>query len=214
MIAIVAVLTALLLPAISRVRAQSDQARCIANLKQLHLAVQSYANEHNGKVPAGNSGPANNPGGPLDNWLVVLRPYIEVKQESKTAIDNVLSCPAARREYDADTFTATYGYNAMIISTDSSNNSRSQMRTVNIPKPARTCLIMDGKNAWEGRATSPSAFWMFQVSGNPASRPAPRDFVHSGKANVLFCDGHIELLGNEDIPEGNTSLFWDPQAAE
>ena len=55
-IAIIAILAAILLPALqsARVRAQSTQ--CVSNLKQVALVGQQYVNEHRGLWGSGNSG--------------------------------------------------------------------------------------------------------------------------------------------------------------
>lgn len=53
-IAIIALLAALLLPALSHAKAQAQGIRCLSNLKQLQLAWLMYAHDHNDKlVPNG-----------------------------------------------------------------------------------------------------------------------------------------------------------------
>jgi prepilin-type N-terminal cleavage/methylation domain-containing protein/prepilin-type processing-associated H-X9-DG protein len=51
-LAMVTLLACLCLPALARVRGQSWQAQCAANLKQLNLALQIYSGENNNKLPA------------------------------------------------------------------------------------------------------------------------------------------------------------------
>ncbi|HDP35574.1 MAG TPA: type II secretion system protein, partial [Candidatus Hydrogenedentes bacterium] len=52
-IAIISILASLLLPALSRARAQARSSQCVNNLRQLYLANIMYAAEHNGHyVPA------------------------------------------------------------------------------------------------------------------------------------------------------------------
>jgi len=57
-IAIIAILAAMLLPALSRARERARQAVCINNLKQLGLALHMYANDWYNRFPRG---PASDP---------------------------------------------------------------------------------------------------------------------------------------------------------
>jgi prepilin-type N-terminal cleavage/methylation domain-containing protein len=50
-IGIIALLISILLPALSRAREQANRIKCASNLRQIAIAVISYANEHHGKFP-------------------------------------------------------------------------------------------------------------------------------------------------------------------
>ncbi|MFM8763518.1 MAG: type II secretion system protein, partial [Spartobacteria bacterium] len=52
-IAIVAVLAALLFPAMSAALDRAKDTKCISNLRQIGTAVQLYANENNGNIVPG-----------------------------------------------------------------------------------------------------------------------------------------------------------------
>ncbi|MHC4629357.1 MAG: prepilin-type N-terminal cleavage/methylation domain-containing protein, partial [Planctomycetota bacterium] len=55
-IAIIAILLAILLPALHRVREQGRRVVCMSNLKQLSLAWIMYADENGGKLVNGAAG--------------------------------------------------------------------------------------------------------------------------------------------------------------
>jgi len=70
-IAIIAILMAILLPALNRVREQGKRVVCLSNLKQLTLAWIMYADENDGKLVnldslirprVGETTPMNSPG--------------------------------------------------------------------------------------------------------------------------------------------------------
>ncbi|MBC8107959.1 MAG: DUF1559 domain-containing protein [Anaerolineae bacterium] len=52
-IGIIAVLVGILLPALSRARERGNQVKCMANLKQIGLAMQIYTNDNKGMMPYG-----------------------------------------------------------------------------------------------------------------------------------------------------------------
>jgi prepilin-type N-terminal cleavage/methylation domain-containing protein len=73
-IAIIAILAAMLLPALSKAKAKAQGIMCMNNHKQLALAWRLYAEDHEERIPGAT--PWNAPGGAqpgwiLDNWLTL-----------------------------------------------------------------------------------------------------------------------------------------------
>ncbi|HVM61736.1 MAG TPA: DUF1559 domain-containing protein [Verrucomicrobiae bacterium] len=54
---IIAILSAMLLPALMQPREKARRANCLSNLKQLGLAISMYAQENGGRCPADSSSP-------------------------------------------------------------------------------------------------------------------------------------------------------------
>ena len=50
-IAIIAILAAMLLPALNKAKSAAQKSACMANLKQLGLACHTYAGDYNGHIP-------------------------------------------------------------------------------------------------------------------------------------------------------------------
>jgi len=65
-IAIIAILAALLLPALSRAKASGRRLHCANNLRQLRLALGLYAIDYNGRMPPRNA---------ADRWPAQLLPH-------------------------------------------------------------------------------------------------------------------------------------------
>jgi type II secretory pathway pseudopilin PulG len=78
-IAIIGILAALLLPALSGAKGKARQTQCANNLRQLHLALQMYADDHDGRIPPRNSGAGV-------NWIHLFQPGFVNRQ--------LLRCPA------------------------------------------------------------------------------------------------------------------------
>ena len=79
-IAIIGVLAALLLPAISSSREAARRVQCANNLKQISMAVLNYQEVH-GHFPAGSTSAGTDIGGPyLSTWTVDILPFLEQQQ--------------------------------------------------------------------------------------------------------------------------------------
>src|ERR1051326_2045943 len=76
-IAIIAILVGLMLPAIQRVRETMNRAACSSNLRQIGIASHGYHDNHDG-LPPGYTATAAYPGtSPGWGWGAYLLPYIE-----------------------------------------------------------------------------------------------------------------------------------------
>src|SRR5512140_390261 len=68
-IAIIAILAALLLPALSKAKAKAQGIACLNNLKQLQLAWYMYADDHNGSLVYNNDNAPGEPVGWVMGWM-------------------------------------------------------------------------------------------------------------------------------------------------
>jgi prepilin-type N-terminal cleavage/methylation domain-containing protein/prepilin-type processing-associated H-X9-DG protein len=71
-IAIIALLLAILMPALQRVKKQAQAATCLSNLRQIGLAAALYAGDYDLFIPRGSTG--NNP-----IWFMQFLPYVGQK---------------------------------------------------------------------------------------------------------------------------------------
>ncbi len=180
-IAIIATLSALLIPSIARTREYANMAKCISNQRQLFHGFESYAGDHDGSMPTSmNSSWPNQVAG----YLGITIPNGQTPG-SPPCNQDVFLCPSVTR--DAKPWRS-YALNSRAGDKTGSTDDRS----VRIAQPSKTALLSDAKN------TS----WLMTVS-NISTR-------HSNNtANVLFFDGHVETLTAAQIAQKISWVFID-----
>jgi prepilin-type N-terminal cleavage/methylation domain-containing protein/prepilin-type processing-associated H-X9-DG protein len=110
-IAIIAILAAMLLPALNRARETAKSVHCISNLKQVSLAMFSYADDYAGYIPRAYGGGANKLG--YYAWNALVYNYINsaiLPLKSATVDKAKMFCPTAIR--DGRFMFTTYAINA------------------------------------------------------------------------------------------------------
>jgi prepilin-type N-terminal cleavage/methylation domain-containing protein len=85
-IAIIAILAALLLPALGAARAKAKRTACLNNLKQINLGVHLYAGENNDTLP--NAGTAT-----FVTYREIVKSYLGLSGASSPQ-DKIFACPA------------------------------------------------------------------------------------------------------------------------
>jgi prepilin-type N-terminal cleavage/methylation domain-containing protein/prepilin-type processing-associated H-X9-DG protein len=221
-IAVIAVLVSLLLPALSRAKSAAWSTRCKANLRQLGIALTLYVDDHKA-YPSIWLG-TNTASVTHTRWLIDLARQINVTTLNR----DLLWCPATkarRQQFFGGTYEEAdrgYAYNAYGYQNGS-------------PAPAERFLGLGGvlpevKSA--GRTTSESEVLapsdMIAIGDNFHSAPNNKVMAggplllraenmgagmtaqelrawtrmaerHEGRANMIFCDGHVEAPKNSAI---------------
>lgn len=108
-VGIIALLIAILVPALGAARECSRNAVCLTNLRQSYAACRSYADDNRGYGPA-----IGEPYAALPNWGLVVQRYAGEDGRDPNELfksRSVLVCPSARQRYAAP-MTRTYAMNA------------------------------------------------------------------------------------------------------
>jgi len=100
-IAIIAILAAMLLPALSKAKAKAHQATCLSNLKQVGVGLSLFIDDNNGYFPYvsvdGNVVDPSLPPSPKMIWTKQLGPYLPQRGTNVTSQESqVFVCPATR----------------------------------------------------------------------------------------------------------------------
>jgi prepilin-type N-terminal cleavage/methylation domain-containing protein/prepilin-type processing-associated H-X9-DG protein len=170
-IAIIAILAALLLPALSRAHENARQTKCASNLRQIALGVFLYADEHEDTFPAqpGDGLPVRAAGGDGRNYYDLLMPTL--------ANPRVWDCPSATLTGLGAVGYMSYHMNGRIITTNG-------LKTGAVAFPSLTLLMNDAgeKRRWDRAFLRPD-----QTGGYSYDLPISN---HNGGGNVAFIDGH------------------------
>jgi prepilin-type N-terminal cleavage/methylation domain-containing protein/prepilin-type processing-associated H-X9-DG protein len=179
--AIVAILAALLLPAIEGARSRSKSVKCMSQLQQIGIAFHSFANDHEDKFPAqvsvtnGGALEFAIAGHALQDFHFVYRIYQAL---SNDLLDpKVLICPSDRdpRRSMAPTFATLTNLNISYFAGLKPTSA-----------DADSWLAGDSWGDLAGSRISAS-------NGESMSQRA-WSHRHNWRCNILFADGHIESL--------------------
>ena len=228
-ISIVGLLAAMLMPALRKARESARTAKCAGNLRQLGLAMQMYLDEQGryfsyyDTVPGGRvwyfgQEQPFNPGGMpgtrnLDLTKAKLYPYFQTLHGIEICPSYDYRSPKWRQKFK--TVSYGYGYNYQGLQGKSLGD---------IARPSQIVCFADAAqiNTFQAPASASNPMMEEFYYVSPTERTT--HFRHLGRANVLFCDGHVDSLplapGTLDsrMPDANvgrlnantsdTSLFW------
>lgn len=216
-VAILGVLAALLLPALTRAKGKAHATACRNNQRQLGLAFLLYCGEHEDTFPTGAA--ASAVGAQPEDWIwwqmqaapsgqtsmrdaqgSALAPYLSGYRSS------YFRCPAdqdalAREQawiqnMNHELYTYSYSLNAhseqgmaSFISKDRSRQVFNKLSAVT--NPSQKIMLAEEKGS---ASDGPGSAFIDDGRWQPLGYPLT--MRHAGKANVTFADGHVETAGH------------------
>ena len=217
-IAIIAVLMAILMPALQRVKKQARAVACMSNLKQWGLFFSMYTEEYNGEFQRG-----------LDqghHWIIVLRPYLGDVNET-----DLFYCPSATRHADDvglwghDTAWwfdsnygrdhGSYGINGW-VETNARQGEHKHWKTKNVRGAGYIPLFL-GANRLDGWPEAWDEPPTFDGEFNTGVGDNMRRFCmnrHTGFLNCLYLDFSVRKTGLKELWHLRWHREWDKDIAE
>lgn len=189
-IAIIAILAALLLPALSRAKQRANATRCLNNLRQLGLATWMYSNDYNDRMPA-----SVHMTGSI-SWVASLVPYLSYKTSptSLGGATNIYLCP---NEKVGSTRSYSYAVNDFLINLVTvPGNPTPLSRRSEVPSPTDTVWMTESSELLLNEDHFHFAGRAVDGAGYTPDIFATQVMVqrHLGAANYLFLAGHVEAL--------------------
>ena len=230
-IAIIAILAAMLMPALSKARESAKASDCMSRQKQVSLVANMYGDDSRGNIVMAYFRNGNNLGFPFPGqvaaWgdIFVIGKYIPYG-------DKMLACPSVPGDVVETTgnLRHLFTYGCFVANKQSASIlSIENQRVVLLPPPDISNPTYRGINA--KKVLNPSEFAHFVDTYNPATRQQRYDapvastygahFRHQDRFNIAFLDGHVgktspyELLqmvrrNTEDYYQGRDAVNFIP----
>ena len=195
-VAIIAILAAMLLPALNKAKMAASKAHCINNLKQLGAVMESYAGDNQDWYPTYYTATG---GG---EWYKVLCDnkytsctYLQARGNvvvgglgggAREGRKHIFWCPDDKQDPQVGFVTPqgiSYGINSIITNPAYRYLRRTQIALKAGWSMSQNSLLMD---SWDNANYSGNSYSVYSYS------PQYLDFRHNTTINVLYCDGHVE----------------------
>jgi prepilin-type N-terminal cleavage/methylation domain-containing protein/prepilin-type processing-associated H-X9-DG protein len=233
-IAIIAILAAILLPALARAKMTAQRTTCMNKLRQWDLALQMYYPENNDNIPRESAVPG---GVTLDFWAQVkdpanadvwynaLPPSINQRPASfffKNIADfydpnSLFHCPAAPLDKILLS-NPNYAYFSIAMNSKLISGNDTTIRVTTIKQPSATVFFLENRLSGEPMVDPQQAITDLGQPSSYANRFVAR---HGDAGNLAFVDGHAaSYKGNQvvktkakDLNEGKailpqTEIVW------
>jgi prepilin-type N-terminal cleavage/methylation domain-containing protein/prepilin-type processing-associated H-X9-DG protein len=202
-IAIIAILAAMLLPALARAKEAGKKTECLSNLHNMGLAMLMYADDNDGLVPR-----ANDP-----SWWRVLTPELGGRHGSDFAKVKIYTCPS----YPDKRQLVCYVVNGWTFSSrfDQVGSEKTGLTPLKqIEEPVNTIFIADNENGtWRPIIEELGSIGSDELNDvwNPSHLPYapggrtlnPQRRVaaarHGPGSNLMYFDGHSGFKRAQDI---------------
>lgn len=208
-IGIIAVVTALLFPAVAGMKKRADAARCIGNLRQVGAAMLQMAADQQGVLRHWYFGSLQT--GVSEHWVGQLKngKFLTMEEMQR------LRCSAIPANTEPNKHN--WGFNLSdpfgIVAKPPGGASNSKVYQITVtahPSPSRSLLLASVSNGMSpADAGAPTDLRIFPTGSTSLGRV---HLPHDGKGEMFFLDGHAEIATPSRLSEIAETLGGSGQA--
>jgi prepilin-type N-terminal cleavage/methylation domain-containing protein len=228
-ISIIAILAAMLLPAVGMVRDAARTTTCQSHLRQVAMAVLGYAQDNDGLlIPAYRGGNYTGAGGPAAwadlpgtpwsqywSWrgaLEVAGTLENDKVKGNGAAVQILKCPVQVRVKPSSATDINWA-NVTVVGFNATYSANGRLTNVN---PAFTPIMPDAGTPINRIGRTSSVFlaadgtWTVN-NYNPSIAPtSPFEYPHRKRMSLVYLDGHTGMRGPDEMTTFATQVASTP----
>ena len=230
-IAIIAILAAMLLPALAKAREKAYAISCTSNMKQLGLGLLQYTQDHD-NIPCWGIYASDPSGTPY--WYDYITPYIEGGGNTSGKVSGVWNKSMKTFKCPSVTYDRGYGDQGVVMPWGNFTATSTIRKLGQYATPSWTSLFADAQQCtsdtlgvldaqkWVGMGKAVTQYQFVNPPikdaddqwGDYSRLAVPR---HNGMINGTFMDGHVEAVQwrkwygplRNGHASGSTDCHWD-----
>ena len=205
-IAIIAILAAMLLPALKRAKAYAQAANCKSNLRQLGTAYHAYADDSEGVLCYGFNA----------RWVVRLAPYLSLKTKNNAGVNDyfltyssdLMQCPGSKwyKSLEDPNNYGCYGLQSQLYW---------YLNKISMLRNPSNLIVMLDLNDNTTPMRYPQVLSPYEYGHRPGlSGGYYNNNIgdhHNRNAQYVMADGHVEAIELAEVfNHDGTEKYWSP----
>lgn len=198
-ISVIALLLAILMPALAKSREQGKAVTCLSNLRQFAIAANLYTLNNDGFYPIAYMKDPD----PMDSisitieWDFINITDLNIGQQrlepgllwQGQTIEKIHQCPSFKGIPNSDSPYSGYSYNTSYIGRGPNEAQKIPARVTDVKNSANCVLFGDGEYA-DGANKFMRSPWRTPYDTFSFRAAGTQGFRHNAKTNISWCDGH------------------------